>query len=66
MTFGLLCAPQHGDTLIQLDRVECQRFTNFEDEEQARERDIGARGQALNGRMGFVTFGDYRWADGAR
>ena len=36
-----------------LDRVECQRFINFEDEEQARERDVGARGQAVIGRMGF-------------
>ena len=43
-----------------LDRVECQRFTNFEDEEQARERDVGARGQAVIGCMGFATFGYYR------
>ena len=49
-----------------LDRVECQRFTNFEDEEQARERDVGARGQAVIGCMGFATFGYYRWADGAQ
>jgi hypothetical protein len=52
LTFGFTVRPRTAvsDTL---DRVECQRFTNFEDEEQARERDVGARGQAVIGRMGF-------------
>ena len=32
-----------------------------EEEEQAIEHDVGARGQGAIGRVGFVTFGYYRW-----
>ena len=55
LTFGLLW--RRVTVSDTLSRVDCQRFTNFQDTEQARERDLGARGQGMIGQEGFAAFG---------
>ena len=54
-------AAQYGTLRSRWTGVECQRFIDFEDEEEASERDVGAHGQDVLGRVGFVTFGYDRW-----
>ena len=58
-------AAQYGTLRFRCTGVECQRFIDFEDEEEASERDVGAHGQDVLGRVGFATLRYYRWADGA-
>ena len=58
-------AAQYGTLRSRWTGVECQRFIDFEDKEEASERDVGAHGQDVFGRVGFATLRYYRWADGA-
>jgi hypothetical protein len=57
LTLGLLCATQCSVGRLGLDGrgVECWGFIDFE-EEEASERAVGAHGQDVLGRVGFVTF----------
>ena len=52
-------AAQYGTLRFRWTGVECQRFINFE-EEEASERDVGAHGQDVLGRVGFATLRYYR------